>query len=381
MFRLVKVQGTNLYIIGEVVFVTGIYRHGFRGKLWLLRFSRLRCWLFRMRNIWFRLCLCPALRLRFLQKSGAQHGSGVRPQQSEGVYALFPMHLCLKAASRGDEICLGAVLQRHGVRVRRGENVGKIRTDGGVALALPEQLPHLVPDVRREDAVHQEVTEVVVSAPCGKEICYGGVPLIPSQQPFKILAAFGAEYGIAECWVTKLHIERADLRDLKGGVVQIDGIAHGIRRTENHVFLFVFGSDLLDRLRLLRSEEIAGVEVTLKNGAVYADRFLLRDAWQSVPNIIFVYTLDHHQSIPLFGCGGRKAVAHAIGIPQRRCENRHVRLHTAAALNTGEVVNGVRLLREAKHLPTLLIEAVKGRVPDAGNAALVGVQTDGKTVR
>ena len=141
------------------------------------------------------------------------------------------------------------------------------------------------------------------------------------------------------------------------------------------------GLTIDEGLRLLRSEEIAGVEVTLKNGAVYADRFLLRDAWQSVPNIIFVYTLDHHQSIPLFGCGGRKAVAHAIGIPQRRCENRRVRLHTAAALNTGEVVNGVRLLREAKHLPTLLIEEVKGRVPDAGNAALVGVQTDGKTVR
>ena len=29
--RLVKAQGTNLYIIGEVVFVTGIYCHGFLG--------------------------------------------------------------------------------------------------------------------------------------------------------------------------------------------------------------------------------------------------------------------------------------------------------------------------------------------------------------
>ena len=40
MLRLVKAQGTNLYIIGEVVFVTGIYRHGFLG---ISRFlSRLR---------------------------------------------------------------------------------------------------------------------------------------------------------------------------------------------------------------------------------------------------------------------------------------------------------------------------------------------------
>ena len=31
MLRLVKAQGTNLYIIGEVVFVTGIYCHGFLG--------------------------------------------------------------------------------------------------------------------------------------------------------------------------------------------------------------------------------------------------------------------------------------------------------------------------------------------------------------
>ena len=31
MLRLVKAQGANLHIIGEVVFVTGIYRHGFLG--------------------------------------------------------------------------------------------------------------------------------------------------------------------------------------------------------------------------------------------------------------------------------------------------------------------------------------------------------------
>ena len=97
--RLGGADSLDFNVIGKLAFLAGVERYGFRGKLWLLRFSRLRCWLFRMRNIWFRLCLCPALRLRFLQKSGAQHGSGVRPQQSEGVYALFPMHLRLKAAS------------------------------------------------------------------------------------------------------------------------------------------------------------------------------------------------------------------------------------------------------------------------------------------
>ena len=40
MLRLVKAQGTNLYIIGEVVFVTGIYRHGFLGVgVWFGFFS------------------------------------------------------------------------------------------------------------------------------------------------------------------------------------------------------------------------------------------------------------------------------------------------------------------------------------------------------
>ena len=99
MLRLGSADSLDFNVIGKMVFLAGVERYGFRGKLRWLRFSRLRCWLLRMRNIWFRLCLCPALRLRFLQKNGAQHGSGVRPQQSEGVYALFPMYLRLKAAS------------------------------------------------------------------------------------------------------------------------------------------------------------------------------------------------------------------------------------------------------------------------------------------
>ena len=97
--RLGGADSLDFNVIGKLAFLARVKRYGFRGKLRLLRFSRLRCWLFRKRNIWFRLCLYPALRLRFLQKNGAQHGSGVRPQQSEGVYALFPMHLRLKAAS------------------------------------------------------------------------------------------------------------------------------------------------------------------------------------------------------------------------------------------------------------------------------------------
>ena len=89
-----------------MIFLAGVERYGFRGKLRLLRFCYFRWCLFRLGNFrllngngLFSLRLCPALRLRFLQKNGAQHGSGVRPRQSEVVYALFPMHLRLKAAS------------------------------------------------------------------------------------------------------------------------------------------------------------------------------------------------------------------------------------------------------------------------------------------
>ena len=53
MLRFVKAQGTNLHIIGEIVFVTGIYRHGFLGVgvVWFFfRDSRILCGgLFRLR--------------------------------------------------------------------------------------------------------------------------------------------------------------------------------------------------------------------------------------------------------------------------------------------------------------------------------------------
>ena len=53
MLRLVKAQGTNLYIIGEAVFITGIYRHGFLGVggFWFFfRNRRILCGsLFRLR--------------------------------------------------------------------------------------------------------------------------------------------------------------------------------------------------------------------------------------------------------------------------------------------------------------------------------------------
>ena len=53
MLRLVKAQGANLHIIGEVIFVTGIHRHGFLGVgvVWFFfRDSRILCGgLFRLR--------------------------------------------------------------------------------------------------------------------------------------------------------------------------------------------------------------------------------------------------------------------------------------------------------------------------------------------
>ena len=104
--RLGGADGLDFNVIGKLAFLAGVECYGFRGELWLLRFCCFRWRLFRLGNFrllngnaLFSLCPCPALRLRFLQKNGAQHGSGVRPQQSEGVYALFPMHLRLKAAS------------------------------------------------------------------------------------------------------------------------------------------------------------------------------------------------------------------------------------------------------------------------------------------
>ena len=104
--RLGGADSLDFNVIGKLAFLAGVERYGFRGKLRLLRFCCFRWCLFRLGNFrllngnaLFSLRLCPALRLRFLQKNGAQHGSGVRPQQSEGVYALFPMHLRLKAAS------------------------------------------------------------------------------------------------------------------------------------------------------------------------------------------------------------------------------------------------------------------------------------------
>ena len=104
--RLGGADGLDFNIKGKMIFLAGVERYGFRGKLRLLQFCCFRWCLFRLGNFrllngngLFSLRLCPALRLRFLQKNGAQHGSGVRPQQSEGVYALFPMHLRLKAAS------------------------------------------------------------------------------------------------------------------------------------------------------------------------------------------------------------------------------------------------------------------------------------------
>ena len=84
--RLGGADGLDFNIKGKMIFLAGVERYGFRGKLRLLRFCYFRWCLFRLGNFrllngngLFSLRLCPALRLRFLQKNGAQHGSGVRP--------------------------------------------------------------------------------------------------------------------------------------------------------------------------------------------------------------------------------------------------------------------------------------------------------------
>ena len=51
-----------------------------------------------------------------------------------------------------------------------------------------------------------------------------------------------------------------------------------------------------------------------------------------------------------------------------------------SALDVGKVFNGIVLFCKAEDLITFLIEAVKRGIPNAGNAALVHVQTDGVTV-
>ena len=69
-----------------------------------------------------------------------------------------------------------------------------------------------------------------------------------------------------------------------------------------------------------------------------------------------------------------------IGNSRRGCEYRVCRLHALGTLNIGKIFDGVILLRKAKDLTAFLIETVKRSIPNAGNTALVWMQTNGISV-
>ena len=60
---------------------------------------------------------------------------------------------------------------------------------------------------------------------CGKQM---GVALVPAQQRGKPFLAFHAEDGICLRRVAEMHVKKPNFGDLKGLVVQIDGIAYRI---------------------------------------------------------------------------------------------------------------------------------------------------------
>ena len=60
---------------------------------------------------------------------------------------------------------------------------------------------------------------------CSKQV---GVALVPAQQRGKPFLAFHAKDGICLRRITKMYVKQSDFGDLKGLVVQIDGIAHRI---------------------------------------------------------------------------------------------------------------------------------------------------------
>ena len=61
---------------------------------------------------------------------------------------------------------------------------------------------------------------------CSKQV---GVAIIPAQQRGKPFHAFHAKDGICLRRITEMYIKQPDFGDLKGLVVQIDGIAYRIQ--------------------------------------------------------------------------------------------------------------------------------------------------------
>ena len=84
----------------------------------------------------------------------------------------------------------------------------------------------------RQQMVCQHVSEIIVKTGkvSGEILGNRFVAGIQAQQSLKIFLALGAKQGYRQNWVPQLHIEQVDVGDLKGGVVQINGIAHVIGR-------------------------------------------------------------------------------------------------------------------------------------------------------
>ena len=133
-------------------------------------------------------------------------------------------------------------------------------------------------------------------------------------------------------------------------------------------------------LCLLHHGEIAGIEIAFKGIAVELYCFLFGFARNGVPHIVLIHSVNDNDGLFVFDFCRGYTVANAISTSRRRCEDRGCRLHAVSTLNVCKVLYGVILLGKAEDLITFLIESVESRIPNAGDTALIHVQTNRETV-